>query len=442
MQHARSIAFLSLFIFTNSLPQENIIQKNIKNKPITLISDEEQKISKIIHESLSNQHQSIAELLTFSETDIEEMNLVFASSPKEAQCIVKHLLDPTFFELVQDYRSTTFVGEPGTGKTTMALAIAYTMTQEGWEYKFLSSTSLLGEHRNQTAIALQKEFAAIEASEKPTILIIDELNRLLENTDSKHHDTDTAATALWTFLDKQKGNKNFFFIGTMNRANKLPKPYKSRILLDYIKFPLINNPKLKSDFVRTTLTTKNTSLDAEVTDAFLDKELEKIGSCSGRDLKNISNAIYKISKINERQPSNPMVIKKATITHIIDLYVNNKIELDYDIEEKTDEQRQNHYHKENQEMQERHFIQQHMIQMALKDDENAFSNGAYLRKKGKEKINSLISDEQKQLYNDMMKNTYARETLEANIKAAADKAAIDKATADKTAAEKRKNSRR
>jgi len=376
--------------------------------------------------------ETSAQSHTFDQADIEEMNLVFASSPKEAQCIVKHLQDPTFFELVQDYRSTTFVGEPGTGKTTMALAIAYTMTQEGWEYKFLSSTSLLGEHRNQTAIALQKEFAAIEASKKPTILIIDELNRLLENTDSKHHDTDTAATALWTFLDKQKGNKKFFFIGTMNRANKLPKPYKSRILLDYIKFPLINNPKLKNDFIRKTLTTKNTSLDTEVTDTFLDIQLEKIGSCSGRDLKNISNAIYKISKINETQPSDSMIIKKAIITHAIDLYVKNKIELDYDIEEETDEQRQNRYHKENQEMQERHFVQQQMIQMTTNDNQyvdtsSSQQNHHFISSDGKEKINSLISDEQKQLYKDSMKNTHARVAQEATIKAARDKATAEKA---------------
>lgn len=436
MQHVRLIIFLSFFLFITSLPQEEFI----KQTPLYL-----QEIPKTIYDLIKNQQlqqpmQAIAQLPTFSESDIEEMKLVFASAPQEAQCIVKHLQDPAFFELTQDYRSATFVGEPGTGKTTTALAIAHVMIEHGWTYKFLSSISLLGEHRNQTAINLQKELGIIESSKKPTILIIDELNRLLENTDSKHHDTDTTATALWTFLDKQKNNKNFFFIGIMNRANKLPKPYKSRILFDCIKFSLIDNAKTKSSFIRKFLTTKNSMLDVEVTDTFLERELEKIGSCSGRDLKNISHAIYRINKMNDTEPSSPMVIKTAVITYAIDFYLKNKTELDYDAQEETDEQRQNRYHKENQEMQERHFVQQQMIQMATHDHQYVDTSSSkqahhHISDEGKEEINALISDEQKQLYSDMMKKTRARKAKEA-----AERRAAEIAAAEIAAAEKRKNS--
>jgi len=431
MTYNRRIIFLSLSIFSSSLTAENPQQNNTPNPPIKITSLGDSDISEIIYNILNNQQhqhhhehhhhhypqqqqsaQPIAQTLVFSEIDIEEMKLVFKTSPKEAQFIIQYLQNPTLFQLSQDYRSATFVGEPGTGKTTTAKAIAYEMSKQGWECKFLSSTSLLGEHRNQTSIALQKELKAIEASKKPTILIIDELNRLLENSDSKHHDTDTVATALWTFLDKHRDNKNFFFIGTMNRANKLPKAYKSRILLDYIEFPLVSNSKYKNQFIRRELTSKNTQLETEITDAFLDKELEKMKICSDRDLKNLSNAIYKRSFMTETIPvHDKMIIKKATIEHVINHYVQAKIKLDYDSEEETDEERQNRHHKENLDMQQSLFVQQQMIQLATNEHQVNRKLPLspwginYISDEGKQKIDSLISDEQKELLKKAMKKT-------------------------------------
>jgi AAA+ superfamily predicted ATPase len=414
MPYNYRIIFLSLYIFSSLLAAEN--------PPINVKTLDEPDMPEIIRNILNNQHhhhhhehhhhhypqqqaaQTIAQSLVFSEIDIEEMKRVFSTSPEEAKFIIKYLQNPKLFALTQDYRSATFVGEPGTGKTTMAKAIAYEMSKQGWECKFLSSTSLLGEYRNQTSIQLQKELQAIETSKKPTILIIDELNRLLENSNSKHHDTDTIATALWTFLDKHRDNKDFFFIGTMNRANKLPKAYKSRIILDYIEFPLVSNPKYKNHFIRRELTSKNTQLETEITDVFLDKELEKMGICSERDLKNLSNAIYKRSFMTETIPAhNKMVIKKATITHTINQYVQNKNKLDYDIEEETDEERQNRHHKENLDMQQTLFAQQQMIQLAINEHQVSthvpFSplSFNYISAEGKKKVDSLISDEQKEL---------------------------------------------
>ena len=375
----------------------------------------------------------------FNELDIKKMNLVFKSSPKEAQYIVNHLQDPTYFPLNEDYRSAIFVGEPGSGKTTMAKAIANKMTEHGWEYKILSSTSLLGEQRNHTAIRLEKELDKIKTSKKPTILIIDELNLLMENSESKHHDTDATAKALWMFLDKQSGNKDFFFIGTMNRINKLPKPYKNRVLPDCITFPLMTESTIKAQFLRDYLTSPNIEFDKEVTDNFLNKETEKMGDSSGRDLENISRVICRTSKMNETTSSSPLVIKQAAITYAVDQYLRKKMESNYDIEEETDEERQNRHHKENQQMQEKHFVQQQMIQMTIHDHQyvnvGSIQNAHFISTVGKEKIKALISDEQNQLYDDMMKPTHTRKAQEA----AAIKAALEKAAADK-AAEDAKNS--
>lgn len=423
MHHTRQIIFLLLFI-SNSLlligdsAQNGGSDESIKTNPLHK--------SKVICDFIKNQQmQKQAQSSDFTAMDIEEMKLVFKSSPKEAQLIVDHLQDPTFFPLSEGYRSALFVGEPGSGKTTMARAIGYKMAAHGWEYKFLLSTSLLGEHRNHTAIRLQKELEAIAVSKKATILIIDELNLLLENADSEHHDTDATSTALWTFLDKQKNNKNFFFIGTTNRVNKLPKPCKSRFFLDSITFPLVHDFKVRSKLIRKHLTNGKTILDEEVTDDFLDKEIEKIGSCSGRDLEKISGVICRESKRAQSAQVPVTVIKKAAIAHAVNHYMLKRMEFDYDAKEETDEQRQNRFHKENLEMQERHFIQQHMIQMAINNNQyvktDHGTNRHYISAEGEECIAALISDEQKQLYNDMMQKTHARRAQEAADKAAAEK---------------------
>jgi len=428
MPYNYRIIFLSLsIIFSNLMAVEN---PSLNIKPL-----DEPEIPEIMRNILNNQQhhhhhehhhhhypkqqqttETIAPSLVFSEIDIEEMQRVLKTSPEEAKFIVKYLQNPEF-ALIQDYRSATFVGEPGTGKTTTAKAIGHEMSKHGWEVKFLSSTSLLGEYRNQTSIQLQKELQAIEASKKPTILIIDELNRLLENSNSKHHDTDMIATALWAFLDKNRGNKNFFFIGTMNRANKLPKAYKSRILLDYIEFPMVSNSKFKSEFIRRELTRTKITLDSEITDIFLDIELKKMGICSERDLKNLSDAIYKRSVMTGTIPTHDkMIIKKATITHVINQYIQNKSKLDYDTEDETDEERENRYHKENLEMQEMHFMQQQKIQFALHDNQevSTFLGQSYhsIKKEGKKKINNLFSDEQEKIFEKKMKNTYERRAKE------------------------------
>ncbi len=431
MPYARHTIFASILFFqfalsNNSIDSNNIHDVHFDIKSLHAAEIPEEIRKKIIDEIAQQQINSNPSKKTefFTKKDIEEMDFVFESSPEEAQSIVNYLHDSNYFPGVEGYRSVFFVGEPGTGKSIMAKAIAHKMMQAGWEYSFLSSTSFLKEYRNQTAIHLKKELEKIEASNKPTILIIDEIHRLLENTESKHHDTDETATALWTFLDRQKNNNNFFLIGTMNRVHKLPKPVKSRIISDFIEFPLMTDPIRKNNILRRNLSTKNSQMSIEITESFLIKELEKINPCSGRDLEKLSKEILVQSKLSNKNQPYPITITQNNISQGMNNYLRKKARIKYDMEEETDEERQNRYHKENLEMHERHFVQQQKINIAIHDHQNNANQNVcsgHLNLESRAHIDSLISDEQNQLYKSMMANTEARKAQDAADKKAAEK---------------------
>jgi len=416
-----------LFIFQTSLSNNSASQSDDQAKhggfgiaPKSEMSKEQRDaIEKELLKQQSEQTKTTEPTKTFSEIEIKEMELVFESSPIEAQLIVSHLRYPTYFPDDKDYRSAIFFGAPGSGKTVTANAIAYKMSKEGWNCKIISSTSLLGEHRNQTAIRLEKELKSAIASKKPTLIIIDELHRLLENADSKNHDTDSTSTALWTFLDKQEGNENFFLIGTMNRIDKLPQPFKNRIISDYIHFPLTTDPKIKNKLIRMYLTTENSILDEEVTDDFLNKELEKLNDCAGRCLKKISRAIGRKNRINESKKSSVTVIKKTTITQVANEHAKRKAEIKYNWVDESDDERQNRHHKENMKMHESHFVQQQLVQIILSYEHNPLISLRDMLH-GRENLIALLTDEQKELYANIMAKTQERKYREAAEKAKRD----------------------
>lgn len=207
----------------------------------------------------------------------------------------------------------------------------------------------------------------------------------------------------------------------MNRIDKLPKPFKDRVFLDCIEFSGIQDNAVKNTILRRYLTTQNTTIEEQVTDEFLNEQLQKIGSCTGRNLKKVSSVICRINRRNEATDSPVMVIKKQSIEQAFAEYISWKQKIKYDFEEETDEERQNRFHIENMTMQRENFIQQQLIQVAISSNQKTivgeysgqlYSEGATISEKGKREIDALITDEQRETLERMIVNTQIRKALE------------------------------
>lgn len=290
----------------------------------------------------------------FYGTSIREITLVFLSAPDEIKNIVSHLRNPNYLNR-PDYRYEFFTGEPGVGKTTLAKAIAY---YSGWHCIYLTCSDLQAKGRNETAILLTQLFNDAIRRNIKTIIIIDELNELLENYDNPHFDNGATAKALWTFLDKQQGNENFFFIGTMNRVDKLPKQIKSRILA---RLTIINPPntleKIKQIFINQFLI-YNIYLTDQAKE-YISANIKKFQRVSARYIKELSLAAIKFAAQSTSKKIRPLLITDIHLEKAEKYIATNMRAMKYDEEEENPEERR---HRESMQLQERLFVQGQLMQ--------------------------------------------------------------------------------
>ena len=119
---------------------------------------------------------------------------------------------------VASYNRLILVGKPGTGKTTLARAIAWHL---GYPIHFVNASRLLGKYRNETAVKMRGMFNQFIDAKKPAIILIDELHKLFERHGNEHSDDAVNAAAFWLALDEiEQVAPHLIIIGTANSVDQ------------------------------------------------------------------------------------------------------------------------------------------------------------------------------------------------------------------------------
>jgi AAA+ superfamily predicted ATPase len=163
--------------------------------------------------------------------DVSCVDDVISAAPVAVRKIIINLLYPPKNKAALPKR-LLLVGKPGTGKTTLAKAIAHKC---GYDYYVIEAPFLLNEYKNSGPQNLLREIYPLLQAGKPIVVILDELTELTDRYKKENDSDATVGAALWILLDSCAQFDNVFFIGTSNKAKKdLPAQLQSRFDEDII----------------------------------------------------------------------------------------------------------------------------------------------------------------------------------------------------------------
>ena len=304
------LLFLSIGLwFGAASGMESVSKKEEKSKESSI--DESRNKEKSILKDIFQQIKVKSET-NYSKTNNSKSSFVYTPSDTQSEFLKKIITDCTVAEIKeildqeespQFYSARTnvllLVGTPGVGKTTLAKAIACKLGK----CFFVTSGDLLKEHRNGTSERLKHVVESILSESGKKILVLDEINKLLENYTSEYKDASETSSTLWEIMDAQKDNLDFFLIATANESKKLPIQIQDRFGMSVIGINKPTNQERQRLIIN--LLSRVKMKKHEQLDGYIPQLVELTENFTPRELTHLIGAVEK--KARSADKTNPLI---------------------------------------------------------------------------------------------------------------------------------------
>lgn len=186
---------------------------------------------------ITTQQKPSAHIFSSSISDAHRKQML-SMCPDEVTEIVELLKNRDSSASKDIPKKILFVGPAGTGKTTLAKAIAGSCNMPC----FMCPGSLIANHfHNSGNENLTEIFSEMVALNKPCVVVIDELQTLINKHKNTRDNDANMLTSLWSLLDEYEDSP-ILFIGILNHANGMPEQLIGRFE-DVIELTLPNEPQ-------------------------------------------------------------------------------------------------------------------------------------------------------------------------------------------------------
>jgi hypothetical protein len=170
---------------------------------------------------------------------------------------------------------------------------------------FVTSGDILLKYRNATSQRLKAIITAILRTSGKSVLVIDEINKLVENYTSENNDSGQTASTLWTSMDENQNNKNFYLIGTANDSKKMPPQLQDRFRHTFVTISS-PTPDNRRQIIQHFLDHIGIPIDKQVNE-YIDQIVERTKGASVRNIKNFFYAAKLFALVTE----NPVLTREC-----------------------------------------------------------------------------------------------------------------------------------